>query len=59
MKAADRRSARIEPHSVPATRNGGAVATREESGWTAGFVVFAGVMLMLVGFFHGEEAGVR
>jgi hypothetical protein len=28
------------------------MATREVSGWTAGFVVFAGVMLMLIGTFH-------
>ena len=28
------------------------MATRETSGWTIGFVVFAGVMLMLIGVFH-------
>ena len=28
------------------------MATREVSGWTAGFVVFAGVILMMVGIFH-------
>ena len=28
------------------------MATREVSGWTVGFAVFAGVMLMLVGIFH-------
>jgi hypothetical protein len=28
------------------------MATRSVSGWTVGFVVFAGVMLMLVGVFH-------
>ena len=28
------------------------MATREESGWTPGFVVFAGVMLMLIGTFE-------
>jgi hypothetical protein len=28
------------------------MATREVSGWTAGFVVFAGVMMMLIGTFH-------
>jgi hypothetical protein len=28
------------------------MATRQVSGWTVGLVVFAGVMLMLVGFFH-------
>jgi hypothetical protein len=28
------------------------MATREVSGWTVGFVVFAGVMLMLIGTFH-------
>jgi hypothetical protein len=28
------------------------MATRQVSGWTVGFVLFAGVMLMLVGFFH-------
>ena len=28
------------------------MATREVSGWTVGFVVFGGVMLMLVGVFH-------
>ena len=28
------------------------MAAREVSGWTYGFVVFAGVMLMLVGSFH-------
>jgi hypothetical protein len=28
------------------------MSTRQVSGWTVGFVVFAGVMLMLVGFFH-------
>ena len=28
------------------------MATREESGWTPGFVVFAGVMLMLTGIFQ-------
>jgi hypothetical protein len=28
------------------------MAAREVSGWTVGFAVFAGVMLMLVGVFH-------
>jgi hypothetical protein len=28
------------------------MATREVSGWTVGFVVFAGVMLMMIGTFH-------
>jgi hypothetical protein len=28
------------------------MATREVSGWTVGFAVFAGVMLMLIGVFH-------
>lgn len=28
------------------------MATREVSGWTAGLVVFAGVMMMLIGTFH-------
>jgi hypothetical protein len=28
------------------------MATREASGWTVGFVVFAGVILMMVGVFH-------
>ena len=28
------------------------MATREVSGWTVGFVAFAGVMLMIVGSFH-------
>jgi hypothetical protein len=28
------------------------MATREVSGWTIGFVVFAGVMLMMIGVFH-------
>jgi hypothetical protein len=28
------------------------MATRAVSGWTFGLVVFAGVMMMLVGFFH-------
>ena len=28
------------------------MATREVSGWTSGFVVFAGVMLMMIGVFH-------
>jgi hypothetical protein len=28
------------------------MASREVSGWTVGFAVFAGVMLMLVGIFH-------
>jgi hypothetical protein len=29
------------------------VATREVSGWTSGFAIFAGVMMILIGFFHG------
>ena len=28
------------------------MATREVSGWTTGFVLFAGVMMMLIGTFH-------
>ena len=28
------------------------MATREVSGWTVGFVAFAGVIMMLVGSFH-------
>ena len=28
------------------------MATREASGWTVGFVVFAGVIMMMVGVFH-------
>ena len=28
------------------------MATQEVSGWTAGFVVFAGVMMMMIGAFH-------
>ena len=28
------------------------MATREVSGWTLGFVVFAGVILMMIGIFH-------
>lgn len=28
------------------------MATREVSGWTVGFTVFAGVMLMMIGVFH-------
>ena len=28
------------------------MATREVSGWTAGLVVFAGVIMMLIGVFH-------
>lgn len=28
------------------------MATREVSGWTVGFAVFAGVMLMIIGVFH-------
>ena len=28
------------------------MATRQVSGWTVGFVVFAGVMMMLMGVFH-------
>jgi hypothetical protein len=28
------------------------MASREVSGWTVGFAVFAGVMLMLIGVFH-------
>jgi len=29
------------------------MAARDVSGWTVGFAVFAGVMLMMVGVFHG------
>jgi hypothetical protein len=29
------------------------MAAREVSGWTVGFAVFAGVMLMMIGVFHG------
>ena len=29
------------------------MATRNVSGWTVGFAVFAGVMLMMIGVFHG------
>jgi hypothetical protein len=29
------------------------MASREVSGWTVGFAVFAGVMLMMIGVFHG------
>ena len=28
------------------------MATRDVSGWTVGFAVFAGVMLMMIGVFH-------
>ena len=28
------------------------MATREVSGWTVGFTVFAGVMMMMIGIFH-------
>jgi hypothetical protein len=42
----------IAPRGVGTTRKGGAMATQEVSGWTAGFVVFAGVILMMVGVFH-------
>ena len=28
------------------------MATQEAGGWTPGFVVFAGVMMMMIGFFH-------
>jgi hypothetical protein len=52
MKSANHPSEKIGRLAVKATRNGGAMATREVSGWTAGFVLFAGVMMMLIGTFH-------
>jgi hypothetical protein len=33
--------------------NGGTMATRDVSGWTAGFAVFGGILLMMSGVFHG------
>jgi hypothetical protein len=42
----------IAPGATTQTTNGGTMAARDVSGWTVGFAVFAGVILMLVGVFH-------
>jgi hypothetical protein len=42
----------IAPDATTKATNGGTMAARNVSGWTVGFAVFAGVILMLVGVFH-------